>query len=796
MKFSLAWLKAHLDVAADANAIADKLTMLGLEVESLDDPAQKLDGFIVGHVLEAGPHPNADRLKLCQVSTGAATLQVVCGAPNARAGLKVALALPGTVIPATGAALKVGLVRGIESKAMMCSAAELLLGEDHGGIIELAADAPVGAPLAEALHLDPVYEVAITPNRADCLGVRGVARDLAAAGLGTLKPLTVTPVPNSFANAIPVRLDFPAGEEKACPLFLGRTIRGVKNGESPAWLKERLVAAGQKPISALVDITNYFTLDLGRPLHVFDTAHLKGGLTVRFATDGESLAALNGKRYQLADGMTVIADDSGVVSLGGVMGGESTGVGETTSELFIEVALFDPVRTARTGRLLAIDSDARYCFERGVDPGFAATALDLASRMIVDLCGGEASEPVIAGAFSPPAAPIAFRPDRVQRLGGIVVDDAKMRCILEALGCVVNENVASWSVVPPSWRGDITGEHDLVEEILRINGYDAILELSLPRPSVVRPVLTPAQRRNGWVRRALAARGLAEAVTYSFLSAAASATFGGGNPELLLANPISSDLDALRPSLMPNLLGAVARNADRGQKDIALFEIGPQFDSPERQTLVAAGVRGGRMVARHWATQARPVDAFDAKADALAAVAAAGGPADGLQVGADAPSWYHPGRSGALKLGTKVVAWFGELHPRALAALGAKGPVVGFELFLDALPLPKVRQGRARPPFQPSPFQPIERDFAFLVDRSVPSDAVLRAARGADKALIADVLLFDVYVGTNLAENQKSLAIQVVLQPRERTLTDAEIEAASARIVDAVVKATGGSLRA
>lgn len=797
MKFTLSWLKRHLDTTAGIEEISRRLTMLGLEVESLEDPASRLGGFLTGHVLEAGKHPNADRLHLCKVSIGREVLQVVCGAPNARAGLKVVVATPGVVIPATGEALKKGNVRGVESQAMMCSWRELMLGEDHSGIIELPADTPVGEPLTKVMSFDPVIDVAITPNRADCLGVRGIARDLAAAGVGKLKPLPVEPVKGVEPSPVGVSLSLPPDGASACPLFVGRTIRGVRNGESPVWLKSWLTSVGLRPISALVDITNYFTLDLDRPLHVFDVAKLKGDLEVRFARPGESLAALNGKTYALDDGMTVIADSAGPLALGGVMGGEPSGVTPQTTDVFLEVALFDPMRTAATGRRLAIESDARYRFERGIDPAFVMDGMELATRMILELCGGEASQPIIAGDRPSDGRSISFRPHRVEQLGGVPVDESRMLSVLESLGCKVARTGDSYAVLPPSWRADLTGEHDLVEEIIRIVGYDSIPVVSMPRPGVVRPVLTAGQRQAGWVRRGLAAQGLVETVTWSFQPGAVAEMFGGGRADLRLANPIASDLDSLRPSVLPNLILAAGRNADRGLKDVALFEVGPQFhgDQPGEQRLVAGGVRAGRAVGRHWAQPVRPVDLFDAKADALAAIAAAGGPADGVQVVAEAPAWYHPGRSGSLRLGQKVLAVFGELHPKVLARLDIKGPVVGFELYLDALPQPKVRATRAKPLLKVSPFQAIERDFAFIVDHDVSAEAVMRAAKGADKALISDVLLFDHYEGPHVGEGKKSLAIQVTLQPTERTPTDAEIEAVAAKVVAAVGKVTGGVLR-
>ncbi|CAA7623543.1 phenylalanine--tRNA ligase subunit beta [Magnetospirillum sp. SS-4] len=797
MKFTLDWLKDHLETDATLAEIETGLTAVGLEVEGVEDPSRHLEGFIVGHVLEADKHPNADKLKLCKVDTGSAVLQVVCGAPNARPGLKVILAQPGTYIPHSGETLKKGNVRGVESQGMMCSWRELSLGDDHDGIAELDVGLAVGARLLDVMSFDPMIEISVTPNRADCLGVRGVARDLAAFGLGTLKPLKVEPVPGIFKSPIGIRLDFAPEDAGACPLFAGRHIRGVRNGDSPQWLKDRLAAIGLRPISVLVDITNFFTYDLARPLHVFDAAKVKGDIRARPAKAGETLAALNGKTYALDAGMTVIADEAGPEALAGIIGGEHSGCTESTTEVFLEAAYFDPIRTAATGRKLEILSDARFRFERGVDPAFVVPAMELATRMIIDLCGGEASEAIIAGTEPDWQKSIVLRPERVAGLGGVEVQVSRQEAILNDLGCAVAEHADGLLVNPPSWRGDIAAEHDLVEEIIRINGYNNIPSLPLPRSPMPKPVLTPGQRRAGWVRRQLASRGLVETVTWSFLPEAQARLFGGGAPEMHLANPISSDLDVMRPSVLPNLVTAAGRNADRGMRDLGLFEIGPQFDGPEpgQQRQIAAGIRAGKARGRHWAEPARPVDAFDAKADALAAIAAAGANPDSLQVVAEAPSWYHPGRSGTLKLGNKTAACFGEIHPGILATLDVKGPVAGFELFLETLPQPKAKATKARPLLKASAFQPLERDFAFTLDSAVAADAVVRAAKGADKALVADVAVFDLYEGDKMAAGKKSLAITVTLQPTEKTLTDEEIEAVGARIVAAVVKATGGELR-
>lgn len=797
MKFTLSWLKQHLETDASLDEISARLTMLGLEVEGIEDPAKDLGGFVVGEILEAEKHPNADRLRVCKVNNGQTVLQVVCGAPNARAGIKVILAQPGTFIPVTGEALKKGKVRDVESQGMMCSWRELKLGEDHDGIAELDLGLTVGSKLTEVMSFDPVIEISITPNRADCLGVRGVARDLAASGLGTLKPLDASPVKGSFQSPISVSLDFPAEAANACPLFVGRFIRGVKNGESPAWLKDRLTAIGLRPISALVDITNYVTYDLCRPLHVFDAAKVKGNIRARLAKDGESLLALNGKEYALTADVTVIADEAGPEAIAGIMGGEHSGCTEATTDVFLEAAYFDAVRTATTGRKLEILSDARFRFERGVDPAFVRDGAEIATRLILGLCGGEASEIVIAGTEPTWKKSISFRPARVAALGGVEVPVARQAEILRGLGCDVTEAGDSFTVVPPSWRGDISGEHDLVEEVIRVNGLDALPAVPLPRPSMPKPLLTPGQRRANFVRRTLASRGLIETVTWSFMSSAQAVLFGGDKPALNLANPISSDLDRMRPSLLPNLAAAAGRNADRGFKDVDLFEIGPQFDGPEpgQQRQVAAGLRAGRAVPRHWSEKTRPVDLFDAKADLLAAIAAAGANPDSFQVIAGGPSWYHPGRSGTLKLGNKEVAYFGELHPKVLAALGLKGAHVAFELFLEALPLPKAKATKAKALLKVSPFQAIERDFAFVVDRTVAADALSKAAKNADKQFVTDVAVFDLYEGPNVGEDKKSLALQVTLQPAEKTFTDAEIEALSAKIVEAVTKATGAALR-
>ncbi len=796
MKTTFGWLKTHLETDATLDAIVSKLAMLGLEVESVEDRAKPLAPFVVARVLQAKRHPDADKLQLCLVDTGREKVEVVCGAPNARAGMLGVFAPPGAVIPRTGQALKASKIRGVVSNGMLCSGYELMLSEDHEGIIELPEGLRPGESFVKTAGLDdPVLDVKVTPNRADCLSVRGLARDLAAAGLGKLAPLDAAPVAGSFPCPIAVHLAGP--DDKACPLFLGRLVRGLKNGPSPAWLQERLATIGLRPISALVDITNFLTFDLGRPLHVFDAGKLEGDLAVRGARSGETLGALNGKTYELDSGMTVIADANGVLSLGGVIGGESSGCTATTTDVFIEAALFDPVRTATTGRKLGLQSDARYRFERGLDPEFVRPGLEIATRLILELCGGRPSEIRVSGAVPPWRRTIRFRPDRVRSLGGLEVAASEQRRILHALGCAAHETGDHFNVEPPSWRADIEGEACLVEEVLRVHGYDAIPAESLSRDGAVpAPALTPAQRRAGMARRTLAACGLIEAVSFSFLALKEAALFGGGDAKLKLMNPISSDLDVMRPSILPNLLAAVRRNADRGLPDVALFELGPRYrdDTPEGQDLVAGGVRAGAVRRKTWDEPARPASVFDAKTDALAALAAAGVAAESVQLEAAAPGWYHPGRSGTLRQGPKVLATFGEIHPAVLRAMAVEGPTAGFEVALDAVPEPRAK-GAARPLLKLSSFQPVSRDFAFVVDADVPAETLLRAARGVDKKLIAEVRLFDLYQGRGLPAGKKSLAIGVTLQPTETTLTDAEIEGFSAKLVAAVEKATGGTLR-
>jgi len=804
MKFTLSWLRRHLDTDADLDTITDRLTMLGLELEAVIDRAKDLAPFIVGYVEEATQHPNADRLKVCKVNTGVEILEVVCGAPNARAGMKGVFAPIGSYIPGTGITLETRAIRGVTGHGMLCSEKEMGLSEDHEGIIELPDDAPVGMPFAALAGLDdPVIDLAITPDRGDCFGVLGIARDLAAAGLGTLVTPDIETVPGGFDSPISVRLAFDADTANACPYFVGRYFRGIKNGPSPEWLRRQLSAVGLRPISALVDITNYVTLDRARPLHVFDADALAGGIHARLSR-GETLAALDDKTYTLDDAMTVIADDDGPVGLAGVIGGESTACTADTVNVFLESALFDPVRTAATGRKLNIVSDARHRFERGVDPAGAEPGMELASRMILDLCGGEASVPVFAGAAPDWERTVPFRPTRVHALGGLDVAKDECRAILGALGFECAGDGESLDVSVPSWRADIDGEADLVEEVLRVKGYDAIPPVSMPRESALpQPAVTPSQRRVRLARRVLAARGLDECVTWSFLGGAEANTFGGGAPELKLDNPISAELTDMRPSLLPNLIAAIGRNVARGFDDLGFFEVGPIYadDTPEGQATVAGGARRGNTGPRHWLEAPRAVDAFDAKADAFAVLAALGAPVDRFTVTQDAPDWYHPGRSGVIRLGPKnALAQFGELHPAVLAALDVTGPLVGFEVVLDNLPARKAKAATARPVPKVSDYPAVGRDFAFVVDDAVSAEKLLGAVRalsgkGPHKVDFTALGLFDVYTGEGVPEGRKSMALSVTLRPFERTLTDADIQAICDAIVAQVAKVTGGELR-
>ena len=802
MKFTLSWLKEHLRTDASLEEIVETMVAVGLEVESVEDPAERLKDFTIGEVLHAEKHPDADRLRVCRVATKDGEKQIVCGAPNARAGIKIAYAAVGTYVPGIDLTLKKAKIRGVESLGMMCSARELELGDDHDGIIEAPADAEIGAPVSDALNAnDPVIDFEVTPNRPDTNGVNGVARDLAAAGLGELISKTPETIRGEFANPQKIGLRFTDETGNACPAFAGRYIRGVKNGPSPQWLQDRLRAIGLRPINALVDITNYMSYDRARPLHVYDADKLKGEIHARLGAKGERYLALDGKEYEADEAMCVIADDSGVLGFGGIMGGETTGCTEETVNVFIECAYFDPLRTAKTGRRTGIVSDARYRFERGVDPEFILPGVEMATRLVLDLCGGAPGAVELAGRIPSADNVIDFPPSEVRRLTGLDVSPEDSERILTALGFAI-EKGETWRVAAPAWRPDIHGKADLVEEIARIVGFDKLPAATLPALHAVEaPKLTPMQQRRARARRALAARGLHEAVTWSFTDERHAALFCDGEnwlraQGLILANPISADLSAMRPSILPNLIAALQRNADHGRGDLALFEAAPIYggDGPDDQRLAATGARRSSP-ARHWREGAVREDVFTVKADLLAALAAASAPAASLQTTNDAPDYYHPGRSGALRLGPKALGFFGEIHPRVLKAMDADGPVYGFEAFLDAIPDSKKKAAKTRPALDVSDLLALTRDFAFIVDRDVAAETLIKAARGADKKLIAGVSLFDVYEGKGVPEGKKSLAVEVRVQPREKTLTDQEIEALAERVIAQVEKATGGVLR-
>ncbi len=820
MKFSLSWLKTHLETEAPLDTITDTLTRIGLELEGVENKGAALAPFRIVHVREAVQHPNADRLRVCTVDTGDGTVTVVCGAPNARTGMKAVLATAGSTIPADGSVLKVGEIRGVKSEGMLMSAREMGLGDDHSGIVEVPADAPVGASYAAWAGMDdPIIEIGVTPNRGDCFSVRGVARDLAAAGIGTLKPFAPAKIAPVFDSGPHWVNNFP----ETCSWILGRTIRGVKNSPSPKWLQDRLISIGLRPINALVDVTNFFTMDLGRPLHVFDVGKLTGEtLTLRRGA-GETMLALNGKEYTLTAEDCAICDAAGVQSIAGVIGGQPTGCDEQTTAVFVECALFDPVRIALTGRRHQVVSDARQRFERGLDPALMTDAIEAATALIIELCGGAPGAVTEAGAEPAWQRDATMRFARIASFGGSDIPADEAVTSLERLGFNVRHRDAeAVTVAVPSWRNDVAGkialdqhpdldgekaaaaaegcetiepENDLIEEVLRLRGLDAVTAVSLPQSGPVpAATLTPRQTRAALARRTLAAQGLNECVTFSFMAAAEAAPFGDTTDSLRLSNPIAADLDQLRPTPIATLAMAAKRNAARGYADLALFEVGPAFDAtaPHGQRLVAAGVRAGSSP-RGWASAVQAVDAMDAKADLWAAMAALEVPIEGIMLTQDAPSFYHPGRSATVRQGPKtILGRFGELHPRVIGDLGLPGPMVAFELDLDAVS-DRKRRRKSAPDL--SAFQPLRRDFAFLVDTTVAADAVLRAAKGAERTLIAGVTLFDVYEGDKVPVGKKSLAIEVIFQPRERTLTDAEIEAACQKVIAAVAKSTGAALR-
>lgn len=797
MKFTLSWLMDHLETDATVSEIAEALTDLGLEVEEVVDPAERLRGFTLGHVETAEKHPDADRLKVCQVRTDEGLQQIICGAPNAREGIIVVVAKPGTYVPGIDTTIQVGKIRGVESHGMMASEREMELSDEHSGIIELPSG-EVGESFADWLRaneparVDPVIEIAITPNRPDALGVRGIARDLAARGLGKLRPQEIADVPGTFPCPVGVSIDEAALPH--APHFTGRLVRGVTNGPSPHWLQERLKAIGLRPISALVDITNFFTFDQNRPLHVFDASRVSGNLRVHLTTGGETLEALDERTYTFGPGMIAISDETGPESIAGIMGGAPTGVEDGTRDVFVESAWWDPVTIARTGRALKINTDARYRFERGVDPAFTRPGLEAATAMILELCGGEASEVVEAGAAPDHARTYALDTARASSLVGMEIPAPQQRETLERLGFRLEGELAH----VPSWRPDVQGEADLVEEVARMASLTNLAPRPLPRakPGVPAPILTDGQRREQAARRACAALGLNEAVTYSFIDSTSAALFGGGTDATMLENPISSEMSHLRPDLLPGLLQAAARNQARGQPDLGLFEVGTTFSGgePGESETQVAGLLAGRTGPKDVHGAARAVDAFDAKAAAEAVLAALGAPA-ATQIFREGAEWWHPGRHGRICLGPKkTLAVFGEIHPKTLRAMGVKGPAVGFSVWPDAVPAPR-KGGAARPALALSGLQAVERDFAFVLDARVEAQAVVQAARGADKRLIEDVRVFDQFVGGSLGEGAKSLAITVRLQPSEETLTDKDIDAVAEKVVAKVESATGGRLR-
>lgn len=800
MKFTLSWLKDHLDTKATLEEIVEALTMIGLEVEEVDDRSA-FKPFTIAKVISAERHPDADKLQVLKVDIGDGNpLQVVCGAPNARAGLIGAFAGPGTYVPGIDVTLSVGNIRGVESFGMMCSERELELSEDHDGIIDLPQDAPVGTPFASYAQLDdPVIEIGITPNRSDALGVAGIARDLEAFGIGKVKTVSISPVKGAYDCPVSVELS----NTEFCPAFGLQYVKGVKNGPSPKWMQQRLKAIGLRPISALVDITNYVTFDLGRPLHVFDADKVKGNLIVRSANDGETFAALDGKEYKLSSSMNVIADENGAESLAGIMGGMESGCTEDTVNVLVESALWEPLTIARTGRELSINSDARYRFERGVDPSFMEPGLDHATSLVIDLCGGEASSKVISGAVPKPSLIIDFPFSEIKRLTGIEIENERSIEILKSLGFGVSGAGDTIQVAVPSWRPDVFGKADIVEEIMRINGVNKIAPVPLASlGSVGKKLLTTDQIRTRNSKRALASRGMLEAVTWSFIAQDHAKAFGGGAPELKLANPISTDMSDMRPSILPGLMLAAQRNADKGVGDVALFEVSHVFesDTPETQHRVAGGIRRGTAgltgSGRNWAANAGNVGVMDAKADALSVLEACGMDASKVQIVAGGPDWYHPGRCGKIQLGPKnIIGTFGEFHPMTLEALDVSGPMCGFEIFLSNIPAPKQKTTRTKPPLTLSGLQAVKRDFSFVMDKDKQATAIIRAASGADKKLITNVSIFDIFEGPSLGEDKKSVAIEVTLQPTEKTLTDEEIEAVAAKVIANMEKSVGGVLR-
>ena len=807
MKFTLGWLKDHLETDASLDAILDGLIQAGFEVESVENPGETLKDFTIARVVEAEQHPDADKLRVCKVDTGKGEVQVVCGAPNARKGLIGVFAAPGVYVPGTDFTLGKAKIRGVESMGMLCSERELQLSDEHTGIIELPESVGdhIGERYVDVMGIgDPVIDIAITPNRPDGLGVRGVARDLAALGLGKLKKEEIGFTgKGKFESPVKIELKFDKKSADACPVFAGRTIRGVKNGPSPDWMQRRLRAIGLRPINMLVDVTNYISYDRCRPLHVYDADKLTGNIRARLGKKGESFLALDGKTYEANSETCVIADDARVLGFGGIMGGEESGCTKETVNVFIESAYFDPIRTAATGRKSGINSDARYRFERGIDPQSERLGVNLATKMILDVCGGEPSELEVAGEEPNPKTVIAFDPTRVEKLTGLKLKNQEIVGVLKNLGFTVEGSGNKLTVTAPSWRPDIHGSADLVEEIIRIAGVDNVPVTPMYRaPGVTKAVMTEGQKRIARTRRVLAGRGLVEAVTWSFIPRPDAELFGGGQPELELANPISSEMSVMRPSLIPGLAAAARQNANRGFSDFALFEAGQVYsgDQPEDQRIAASGLRLGtaRLAGggRHWSGETKSVDLFDVKADALAVIGALGFDPAKVQIVRGAESWFHPGRSGIIRVGPKnIIGSFGELHPQILKAFDLDGPAAAFEIFIEAIPQSR-RKSSQRPPLEMNDLQPVRRDFAFVLGDDVLAGDVMRAAQGADKALITNVSVFDIFQGASLGEGRKSMAIEVTLQPQDKTLTDEQIEAISSKIVAAVKKATGGEIRA
>jgi phenylalanyl-tRNA synthetase beta chain len=811
MKFTLSWLKDHLETDATLDQICERLTAIGLEVEDVDDKAA-YKPFVIAKVLSAEKHPEADRLKVLSVDAGpdvngGKPLQIVCGAPNARAGLVGALARPGDYVPGIDVTLSVGKIRGVESHGMMCSEKELNMSEDHNGIIDLPADAPIGTSFAAYAGLDdPMIEINLTPNRPDCTSIYGIARDLAASGLGTLKVPAAPALKLEGETSVGLSIDL--DDEKLCSGFGLRLVRGVKNGPSPAWMQTRLKAIGLRPINALVDITNYMTFDQGRPMHVFDAAKVKGDLVVRRAKEGETVLALDTREYKLGPNNVVISDDNGVESIGGIMGGEHSGCDENTTDVLIESALWDPINIAKSGRTLGIITDARYRFERGVDPEYMVPGLDRTTQLVLELCGGTPAKEKIVGYKGYEAKTVDFPYAEVKRLTGLDISTDESRDILTRLGFIVEGSGERVSVKVPSWRPDVDGKADLVEEVMRIHGVDQIKPEPLEKLSAINSrILTTLQIRTRTAKRALASRGMLEAVTWSFIPEDQAKLFGGGSPSLKLANPIAADMSDMRPSLLPGLLTAAQRNADKGFGDVAIFEVSGTYetDTPEGQRRVAGGIRRGTAsingAGRMWSNATKgggkPVDVYDAKADALAVIEACGLPMGNVQIEQGGPSWYHPGRSGTIKMGPKIIlGTFGEFHPKTLDALDVSGTLCGFEIYLDAMAEPKKKATRTKPGLDLSPFQMVKRDFAFVVGSEIEAGAIIKAAQSADRKLITGVNVFDVFAGASLGEDKKSVAIEVLIQPVDKTLTDEDFDALTKKIIANVEKVTGGVLRA